>query len=446
MPRPAPGPYRTIQPLDGSAEVPYYIIPFDKRGRCEAPLTREHLVSAVRNGDFSDVFLFSHGWNNDWTVATKRYESFMTGYMDMRREHGLAAPAGYRPLLVGVFWPSTALVLTEEERGPRMAAGTPEAFDTLVAEDREALHELAEDVAPEHVEELYTLAQKPTLSADEAQRLGTLLRPLYATGPGEESVSAPAVDEIVAAWSELGEGAVEPDLGDFGTAGRGVAGGPQTAGVGDLFAKIDPRQVVRAMTVWKMKSRAGTVGARGVQPLLRELLEAGTARLHLIGHSYGGKVMLSAIGNGPDLPRPVESLLLLQPAVSHLCFAENVPGTDRAGGYRQVLGRVRRPILSTFSKHDFPLTKTFHLALRRKSDLGEAQIAGAGEPPSKYAALGGYGPRGAREKLIDIRDAGQRYELADDVEIYGLRGDRTISGHGDISNPSTWWALYNLVS
>jgi hypothetical protein len=156
--------------------------------------------------------------------------------------------------------------------------------------------------------------------------------------------------------------------------------------------------------------------------------------------------MLSAIGNGPALPRQVESLLLLQPAVSHLCFADSLPGTGQPGGYRPVLERVANPILSTFSKHDFPLTKTFHLALRRKGDLGDIKIAGAGDPPSKYAALGGFGPRRAGEKLIDIKAIGQAYELEPGVEVYGLRGDDAISGHGDISNPATWWALYSLAT
>jgi hypothetical protein len=154
--------------------------------------------------------------------------------------------------------------------------------------------------------------------------------------------------------------------------------------------------------------------------------------------------MLSALAAGA-VPRRVHSLLLLQPAVSHLCFADQVPGTTRTGGYRMVLDRVARPILSTFSAHDVPLTKIFHVALRRDADLGEAQIA-AGEPPSVYAALGGFGPRRSGEQLIDILDAPQPYDLGSGARIYGIRGTRTIAGHGAISNESTWWALYTLAS
>jgi hypothetical protein len=123
-------------------------------------------------------------------------------------------------------------------------------------------------------------------------------------------------------------------------------------------------------------------------------------------------------------PRRVHSALLLQPAVSHLCFADAVPGTNHAGGYRPALDRVERPIFSTFSDHDVPLTKVFHLALRRSEDLGEAQIAAGGEPPSVYAALGGFGPRRAGEQLIDIRDVNQPYAMDAGTRVYGLRGTR----------------------
>jgi hypothetical protein len=124
-----------------------------------------------------------------------------------------------------------------------------------------------------------------------------------------------------------------------------------------------------------------------------------------------------------------------------------VPGSDRPGGYRVALDRVESPVLSTFSSHDVPLTKVFHLAVRRGDDLGEAQIAAAGEPPSKYAALGGFGPRKAGERLIEIRKHPSRYELGGPTRIYGLDGskDKVIDGHGGISNEATWWALYNLV-
>lgn len=436
------GPYRTIRLEDGQA-VPYYIVPFDKRGACVGPQTRAHLIEVARDSGYTDIFLFSHGWNNDWSTATGRYEGFLKGYMDMRATYDLAMPAGYKPLLVGVFWPSTALVFGESEKGPAIAAGDPAAVDAVVAEELEEIAALAEDLDTAKATRLYELAQKDELDPDEAMELAEILKQIYA-GPDDEldedePVSA---EDLVEVWAQAQ--AKPDDLDDFGTVDAAADDGPQAAFIGGLIKKLDPRPAIRLATVYKMKDRAGKVGARGVGPLLSDLLQAGDARLHLIGHSYGGKIMLSATAIAP-LPRPVESMLLLQPAVSHLCFADQVPGTDRSGGYRHVLKRVNKPIFSTFSRHDFPLTKTFHLALRRRKDLGEAQIA-AGEPPSRYAALGGFGPRRCNEKLIDIQPVNGAYDLEPGLQIYGLRGDEAINGHGDISNEATWWALYSLAS
>lgn len=76
-----------------------------------------------------------------------------------------------------------------------------------------------------------------------------------------------------------------------------------------------------------------------------------------------------------------------------LHVAQNLPAV-RTGGYRAALRYVQKPIYSTFSSHDVPLTKLFHLAVVRDSDWGEIRIAGV--PPSKFVALGGFGPGGLK--------------------------------------------------
>ena len=83
-------------------------------------------------------------------------------------------------------------------------------------------------------------------------------------------------------------------------------------------------------------------------------------------------------------------MLLLQAAVNRWCFAKDVAGTGRTGGYNPVLNRVEKPIMTTFSAYDEPLTKVFHLAMRG-GHLGEPDIAALGDP-ELYGALGGFGP------------------------------------------------------
>jgi pimeloyl-ACP methyl ester carboxylesterase len=232
---------------------------------------------------------------------------------------------------------------------------------------------------------------------------------------------------------------------------EGGDGGPAAAGLGDAlgdglrFLASPVRWAVRMATVQQMKDRAGVVGVRGVGPLVRDLLTGSTARLHLLGHSYGARVMLAAVASGGPPPRRVRSLLLLQPAVNHLCFAADVPGAMGPGGFRPVLGRVERPVLSTFSRQDVPLHKTFHLALRRKADLGEPLLAAEGEPPSRYAALGGYGPRGAGERLIAAHAPADPYTFDPAVPLYGLHATGLVTGHGDVANAATTWMLHTLA-
>jgi hypothetical protein len=439
-------PYRMVE-VEGGKPAPWYIIPFDKKGRCDGPATRDHLVATARNGSPTDVFVFSHGWNNDWRWASDGYNRFLEGYQDLRRDNHLHDPEPYRPLLVGIFWPSTDLVMPWE-KAPRFAGLIPDSDETdrEVAQERREVHEIAEDLGDADVEAFYALAQhEGGLGRTEALALARILAPLYRSGDPDIAVpEAPvSAEELVEVWEETAEAPAPEFDGKIRPLRRRADDGES------LLSRLDPRNPIRLATVRKMKDRAGSVGANGVSRLLGELLKAAPdARFHLAGHSYGCKVLLSAICY-LGLPRPVNSLLLLQPAVSHLCFAADATGHGQPGGYHAALNLVEQPILTTFSANDGPLTTWFHRALWRKADLGEARIAAHGAPPSVYAALGGFGPGGCDDRCerIDIKTPLEYYDLdPKGPRIYALNGDRWIGDHGDISSEATWWALYNQVA
>ena len=445
------GPFETFS-IGRVASSPFYLVPFDKRGRCEGPLTRAHLIDAARSGRFTDIYIFSHGWNNVFKVALERYRSFFTGYLSIRAEHRLDDPATYRPLFVGIVWPSTALVLPWED-GPGFATFATEDAgmekrDQAMADEDFTLRELASDLPDEALDRFYELAQRgPTLTRPEALELATILLGIYKRPDTELGTdNAVSAEELLGVWKHSGNRSQMNGSGEGGLApneGTPAANEPAVAGILDY---LDPRNVVRTATVWQMKDRAGTVGANGVCKMLQEILGGSAARVHLIGHSYGAKVVLSALCHLQQ-PCTVSSVLLLQPAISYLSFGENVDGKGTSGGYREALKRVKRPIFSTFSRHDAELTKLFHLAVRRDSDLGEQKIAGI--PPSKFAALGGFGPGGTQageSRTLAMPDAPEKYQL-EGARIVGIDGsDGKITGHGDVSNRFTEWALVNLVS
>ena len=111
---------------------------------------------------------------------------------------------------------------------------------------------------------------------------------------------------------------------------------------------------------------------------------------------------------------------------------------------------MERPIFSTFSSHDDPLTKTFHIALRRDRNLGEAIIAAPDLAPSRFAALGGFGPGGLTASelaVIPMQSQPATYTTNTGHMIFALDGsDDKILGHGDVRNQFTEWAHLNLVS
>lgn len=446
--------------LPDGTNVPFYVIKFDKRGTCSSPKTRGSLVDALHDGSFTDLYLFSHGWNNTPTDAIAAYHHWIEGYQKFGSRGLHSVDRDYRPVLVGVVWPSVWIV-PWWERGPRIAGGTSvedERTEAVEDERTEAmLGELAEYVPAGDRERFYAHAETPQLSEDEARDFIVMLSSLY--GRGDDDVSeatGPTVDELLASWDQLARAGVRTEfVPDDESAtvivGTGVPGDPDAAG-GVTRAPVDG---IRLFSLWQMKDRAATVGGSGVADLLRDLLTATgerparpAARTHLVGHSFGAKILLSAIcsPHHPELDRPVDSLLLLQPAVNQYGLADHVPGRPGPGGYRIALERVRQPILSTFSNRDVPLRSFFHLALWRSEDLGEAQIAGD-EPPSKYAAMGGYGPRGVDSlSITDMLPPGDHYSLGSNApKVYGVRSHAKIGGHGDVSNDGTYWALYSLV-
>jgi len=421
-------------------------LPFDRDGSCIAPRTRADILRAAAGEEITDVVVFAHGWNNDRHVASERYADFIAEFKTMQSKHGLPPVDGV--LLVGILWPSTTLVFGDE-RVLAMAGGgsadseLAELAALVGAQDRARFLELAQrdSLTPAEGAELARcLPNRLGTADDEApEDEGGDGRPttVWQHLPGVDDGREPSADEIAEALANFGlEGAT--------ATADGIAGDDLTAAGGGF---LDPRKVVRALSVRQMKDRAGAVGAAGVARFLEDLLRDSTARVHLVGHSYGARVVLAAVCATRDV-RQVRSMLLLQPAVSHLCFADPIPHTERRAGFADAPDRVERPILSTYSPHDRPLRTFFHLALWRRGDLGELSMAASAKTP-KYGALGGFGPSalGARADWLPMAMPPTRYDVTPGrVGVMALDGEMTISGHGDVINEATAWALYNLLT
>jgi hypothetical protein len=433
------GPFEKVD-VGGGRSADLFLLRFDTDGSLISPEAAAGVLDAVAAS--TDVFFFSHGWNNTFDVAAGNYRQFIQGYA----AQGSGPGATNRPMLVGVVWPAASFTMPWED-GP-VIAGTSED-----AKREAGVRQAAdESLDPERSQRLNDLLARPDgLEPAEAQEAAGLMLSFLPDVDPEEGARPPTPEEVLAAWAQLdGESApAPPDPDDFGDLTsepqRPSPKSPEAAG---FLSKLDPRNLLRMGTVWLMKDRAGKVGAHGVSPLVVRILQNPDVRLHLIGHSFGARVVLSAAAFAP-LPRKLASMLLLQPAVNRWCFAGDVVGTGRAGGYQPVVDRVELPILSSMSSHDFPLRQAFHLALRG-SNLGEPNIAAIGNT-DRYGALGGYGPAGVQAVSQPVRRPGVRYDLDGGSRIIPIDGSGdidgvpAIGGHGDINNPRTWWALRCLV-
>ena len=81
-------------------------------------------------------------------------------------------------------------------------------------------------------------------------------------------------------------------------------------------------------------------------------------RFHLMGHSFGCIVVSATVAGAPrgeKLPRPVDSLFLVQGALSLWSYCPDIPmARGTAGYFNRILeeGLVRGPIVTTRSRFD----------------------------------------------------------------------------------------------
>jgi hypothetical protein len=388
-----------------TSAIPIRPVRFNAAGRCDSPQARSAILDEAASGP-SHIVVLAHGWNNTWSQALGRFTEWRDGTF------GTGFGENINPLVIGLFWPSTWLTFGRE-RGPALAGGTDDLAAAMAMLPPEIQAVLRDALArgPVPAEE----------AGDLAQAVEGIVPPDDISGESRQGANA-----VMENWTAISDSRLAPVRREFGTAGSAASGPEQVA-----IRILDPRDLVRLASVWTMHDRARTVGSSGAAALLGDLLSVSSAPVHLVGHSYGCQLHLAAV-RGMRSEKMIESALLLQPAVNYLCFSARLPGGGPSA-YRAVLFRLRQPLLSTYSRHDFPLTRVFHRALRRRGDLGE--VAAWPVPPSAYAALGGYGPGELADECLwqDLPVPAVSLPAAD-KRIYALDGSAHISGHGDVTN------------
>jgi hypothetical protein len=431
-----------------------YLVAFDPEGRERTDdsggLMSRVVRDALASTPATDVFLFSHGWKGDLPSARADYRSWFgvlaqcQADVDRMRQ----TRPGFKPLLIGLHWPSQPW--GDEEFGEAavsFAPGPAPPVEPLV--ERYAARVADTPAAREALRTIFTAARQepdpPTLPEEVRAAYEVLDRE---AGLGCGGVGArPGADRErfdperhyeaaqAAAREEAGAGAVS-----FGF--RETAGG----------LILSP---LRQLSFWKMKDRARVVGEGGVHALLRSLQGARDGvRFHLMGHSFGCIVVSAAVAGppgGPGLDRPVHAVVLVQGALSLWSYCQDIPSRPGTPGYfRPVVAahRVEGPVVTTQSRFDKAVGRWYPLA------AGAARQAAfaPGELP-RYGGVGTFGLRGPGLDLADqdMQAADKPYDFQGG-RIYNLESSSVIKAgggasgaHSDIAHPEVGHVVWSAA-
>ncbi|MGP2437481.1 serine-threonine protein kinase [Streptomyces sp. JW3] len=360
---------------------PYWEVAFDADGDADRR-GRDRLLAGAAGGSVRDLIVFAHGWNNDRAGATRLFSRFFAPVPGIVPN----ARVGY----VGVVWPSMRFADEPIPGFPRAVAAEPVRPPAL---DKDTRHALVEAFPGRQVmvEQVARMLERQSFEAGEPAEFRWVVRLLVElVPPGPQALFAAdtVADGGPADEPWMFAGPVTEVCAEFT---RAVLGdGPRPLVVPNPWEGA--RELLRQATYYAMKRRAGTVGERGLGPLLGRLAEvAPRVRVHLVGHSFGARLVSFALRGLPAGVRAVKSVTLLQGAFSHYAFAERLPHDGRAAGVlRGRVGRIDGPLVCCHSRHDTSLGTFYPLASRMAGD-DRAVAAGAGRVLGERWGALGYG-------------------------------------------------------
>jgi esterase/lipase superfamily enzyme len=220
------------------------------------------------------------------------------------------------------------------------------------------------------------------------------------------------------------------------------------AGLGDIFSgiKAAANRVLNYATYYLMKERAGVIGRDGVSKVVFQIMgKLPKLKVHLIGHSFGGRVVTAAADAlGTKAETKPASMSLLQAAFSHNGFATKFDGS-RDGFFRKVVTgqKVTGPIIITHTKND----KAVGLAYPIASKLSGVDASAIGDEHDRF---GGLGRNGALVQFTPEAKAGQLLPLGGSYsftpgKLFNLEGSAFIGGHSEVTGKEVAAAVLNAI-
>jgi len=427
------------------AGIPFTELALDKDGRREGPDT-----PLVPDGT-TDLVVLSHGWKNGREEALQLYEGILAG----ARAASGGDFGGRRFAAVGVFWPAFRyredLSLVPDDlggggkggggKGGGAAAGGAELPDEALEAASRAFADATGADAADFARRAAAAAGGGGAADDFLKYLRSELSAAAADDRAEHRalLRAPG-SELVGRLSPGGVVETDPPVVPDAEA-RGSA-----AGIGDAVAargwrllsggKAAVASILNQATYYEMKGRAGTVGGA-----LAAILEAHVpdgVRVHLVGHSFGARLVTSACAR-LERVRP-RSLVLLQAAFSHNGLGTGIGPDAVEGGFRTVVadGRVAGPIVVTHTRRDTAVGFFYALASSASGEI--AKGAGLlrrliGGPDDLHGGMGANGAQSmAAGEAVAHRAAPGTAPAFATGKVNNVLADAVVSGHNDVAN------------
>lgn len=427
----------------------YFEFQVDKNGTVVDAAARQQAVDFLAQGEMTDLFVMSHGWNNDMADARDLYKNFFMGVRHLLND-GIPQGLQRKFAVLAILWPSKKF--TDEQLIPGGAATAASPITTAMLQkkidglkgafdnpDADTILEQAKQLLPR-------LANSPSAQAQFAD----LVRALPGTTSGNTEDASDRFFKLtgVEVMNRLAKPVMpsptKPASG--GAAHLGVATGG-AAGLGSFFSGISSAalNLLNYTTYYQMKERAGLVGRTAVNSLLRDIItRSPDIKLHLVGHSFGARLVTSAaLGADGQPPLKFASMTLLQAAFSHNGFGQKFDGKSD-GFFRRVVseGRIAGPVLITYTVND----KAVGIAYPLASLIAGQNAAALGDANDPFGGLGRNGAQHTPEaNAVTLPAVGDANKFVAG-KLYNLNADKVISSHSDICKPEAAYALLSAVA
>ena len=440
--------------METKSGFPYAELVFDKEAKLADTAGFDEMLDSVAQGERADVLVFVHGWNNNIEEARTWYCELASRFREVLDGPHAPAVGNRRFLILGVLWPSKKWA----ERsliagGAASVVGSPADEEVQARlDDLKGVFDAGDaDDRLERAKALVPRLENEPAAQDEFVELIRGVVPAGVKDDPDDFADGLLDDDGRNVLDALSP-PPPPDIdrnggGAAGGVGGGVGG--DEGGAAGLFSlsgiKAAAERLLNLTTYYQMKERAGSVGATGLNPCLRRLRERrAETRLHLIGHSFGGRLVTAATMGDPAKPAIApDTVTLLQAAFSHYGFAKDYdPGSD--GFFRPVVTAhmSRGPVLITHSKRDKAVGYAYPLASR----LGRQVAAALGDANDRYGGIGRNGAQKTPEAVAGTLEAvGGGYAFAAD-KLYNLNADTIIADHSDIRRPEVAYAVLTGIA